>query len=437
MHEWCRQKKQDPLYPPLRVGIIGGAGTGKTKIINVIYELFERQLHEPGETDEDPVCVKISFTGMAACNIDGITWHSFMGRGHGKIDSYKELKEVSKAKARDRWKNVKVIIEDEISLETSKMDHEMDNFLNDVFQVPNSKKGEIHYNDISVIKVGDFMQLTMELWGKPLFQNVGDTYGQFRPNHWKTNFRCFELTQSMRQKEEDFAKTVKTVRYMTIKNQDDLNNLTEEEKEALAFLRSRDIQQSHPDYPHTALHLFPTNEEVNKHNAAMIKTISNVNKITARESVMDETGSFKITSVKKAKDDQGLPAELEVGIGAQVMVTRNQNVEDGIVNGMLGTVTGFTNSENQQVNIIWVKPDDKKAGMMKRRELKREFQSKFPGAIPIKRVEANIVVATNSTYKRCQFPLKLCFAATIHKYQGRSMDVLVMGGFKGKGWKGN
>jgi hypothetical protein len=436
MHDWCRQKKQDPHYPPLRIGIIGAAGTGKTKIINVIYELFQRQLHESGEIDDAPVCVKLSFTGMAACNIDGITWHSFMGRGHGKIDSYEELSEVSKAKARDRWRALQVIIEDEISLETSKMDYEMDRFLNAVFQIPVAQNDAVHYNDISVIKVGDFMQLNMDIWGKPLFKSVGDIYGKFRPNNWKTNFRCFELTQSMRQKEKEFARIVQIVRHMTIGNQDDLSKLTEEQKEAVAFLRSRDIQPSHPDYPHTALHLFPTNSDVNTHNGAMIKTVPNVIKLTAQDSAMDQTGSFKITSVKKVKDDQGLPDELVVGIGAKVMVTRNQNVEDGIVNGMLGIVTGFTKSESEQVIIIWVKPDTKKAGMMKRKELKREYQSKFPGAIPIKRVEANVVVAKNSTYKRCQFPLKLSFAATVHKYQGRSLDVIVIGGFKGKGWKG-
>ena len=58
------------------------------------------------------------------------------------------------------------------------------------------------------------------------------------------------------------------------------------------------------------------------------------------------------------------------------------------------------------------------------------MRKKYPGAIPIVRIESNISVAEdNSTYKRRQFPLKLCYAATIHKYQGRSLDQLVIGGF--------
>jgi hypothetical protein len=216
----------------------------------------------------------------------------------------------------------------------------------------------------------------------------------------------------------------------------DWDNLSEEEQEALAFLQSRAIQESHPDYPHHALHLFPTNKGVENHNADMIKSVPDAMKIKARDSVMDETGSFKITSVKKVKFDEGLPHELEVGVGAKVMLTRNQNVQDGIVNGMLGHVTGLTISKNQEVIIIWVQPDDKNAGRMKRRELKREFQINFPGSIPIKRAEANLEVATNSSFKRSQFPIKLCYAATIHKYQGRSLDVVVISGFKGKFWTG-
>jgi ATP-dependent exoDNAse (exonuclease V) alpha subunit len=159
-------------------------------------------------------------------------------------------------------------------------------------------------------------------------------------------------------------------------------------------------------------------------------------KIKAKDSVMDETGSFKITSVKKIKFDEGLPHELKVGISAQVMLTRNQNVQDGIVNGMLGHVTGFTKNEKKEVDIIWVQPDDKNAGKVKRKELKREFQINFPSSIPIKRVEANLEVAKTSSFKRRQFPLKLCYAATIHKYQGRSLDVVVISGFKERFWTG-
>ena len=57
----------------------------------------------------------------------------------------------------------------------------------------------IFYNNISVIKVGDFMQL--KLFGTPIFgKPKNNTYEYFRPNIWKEKFSCFELTECMRQK---------------------------------------------------------------------------------------------------------------------------------------------------------------------------------------------------------------------------------------------
>ena len=101
-----------------------------------------------------------------------------------------------------------------------------------------------------------------------------------------------------------------------------------------------------------------------------------------------------------------------MGIGARVMITKNENVEDKIVNGTIGTVVGFSGSGP---DTIWVVPDDKSSGLIKRRSLTRAQRKRYPNAIPIKKVEEHISIANdNSSYKRLQFPLKLCWAATIN-----------------------
>ena len=160
----------------------------------------------------------------------------------------------------------------------------------------------------------------------------------------------------------------------------------------------------------------------------MIATVPNAKEILCKDSKMDHTGSFDICVAKNAKEDFGLPKVLTIGISARVTVTKNHNVDDKIVNGTIGTVVAFSNENGTET--IWIKPDDETVGIMKQKDLSKKLRKKYPGAIPIVRIESNISVANdNSTYKRRQFPLKLCYAATIHKYQGRSLDQLVIGGF--------
>ena len=279
--------------------------------------------------------------------------------------------------------------------------------------------------------------MQLKLFGTPIFgKPKNNTYEYFRPNIWKEKFSCFELTECMRQKgDDDFVRILNTARYMTFKAGTVIDQLPEAEREVINFLLSKNIQAENPEYPHDALHVFPTNRDVGLHNNKMMETIQEEKIFHAIDSKKDFTGSFEIQpNVKTAVDDKGLTEELKCGIGARVMITRNENVDDKIVNGTIGTVVGFSGPEGAP-NTIWVRPDEKNVGLNKRKGLSRAQRKKYPNAIPVKRVEDNILIANdNSSYKRLQFPLKLCWGATIHKYQGRSLDILVIGGFDSNFW---
>ena len=61
--------------PPLLI-VQGGAGTGKSTVIDVISQQMEKILRTPGDNPDHPYVIKAAFTGTAAANIKGQTLHS-------------------------------------------------------------------------------------------------------------------------------------------------------------------------------------------------------------------------------------------------------------------------------------------------------------------------------------------------------------------------
>ncbi|KAK5013554.1 DNA helicase, partial [Cryomyces antarcticus] len=90
----------------------GSAGTGKSVLLReIIAKMRKKYVREP-----DRVAVTAS-TGLAACNVGGVTLHSFAGIGLGKEEVPELLKKVRRnQKAFNRWRRTKVLIIDEISM---------------------------------------------------------------------------------------------------------------------------------------------------------------------------------------------------------------------------------------------------------------------------------------------------------------------------------
>lgn len=90
----------------------GSAGTGKSVLMReIIASLRKAYKREP-----DRVAVTAS-TGLAACNIGGVTLHSFAGIGLGKEEAPELVKKIKKnQKAKHRWMRTKVLVIDEVSM---------------------------------------------------------------------------------------------------------------------------------------------------------------------------------------------------------------------------------------------------------------------------------------------------------------------------------
>ena len=61
--------------PPLVI-VHGGAGSGKSRLINSIYTMMTETFKKEGDDPSCPYVVLTSFTGAASANINGQTLHS-------------------------------------------------------------------------------------------------------------------------------------------------------------------------------------------------------------------------------------------------------------------------------------------------------------------------------------------------------------------------
>lgn len=127
----------------------GPAGTGKSVLMRaIIQDLKKKYIRDP-----ERVAITAS-TGLAACNIGGMTLHSFAGIGLGKEDVNTLVKKIRRnPKAKNRWLKTKVLIIDEISM----VDAELFDKLSQIGRI--IRNNGRPWGGIQLVITGDFFQL--------------------------------------------------------------------------------------------------------------------------------------------------------------------------------------------------------------------------------------------------------------------------------------
>lgn len=127
----------------------GPAGTGKSVLMRaIIAELKKKYVRDP-----ERIAVTAS-TGLAACNIGGMTLHSFAGIGLGKEDAQTLVKKIRRnPKAKNRWLKTKTLIIDEISM----VDGELFDKLSQIGRI--IRNNGRPWGGIQLVITGDFFQL--------------------------------------------------------------------------------------------------------------------------------------------------------------------------------------------------------------------------------------------------------------------------------------
>jgi len=368
--EYLEIQKLVEAKQPL-IFVTGGAGTGKSTFIRWAMEEFKGKvlLGAP--------------TAIAAINIGGKTLHSLCLLPPAWIlpEDIKELyrkTEVRKAK---------ILIIDEISMVNPNMLDAVDEFfrLNRGIDKP--------FGGLVTIMVGDLFQLPPVV--------TEDTQELFDQCYSSVNFYsadCFEgqklvtinLQKIFRQTDNDFI--------------DILLNLRKGENisESISVLNRKCLITDNP--VKGVVRLSPRNAEVERHNLNELKKIKSPEKVY--------NGNIK--GIFKTKTFPS-PMKLMLKVGAQVMFTQNDPAENERrwVNGTVGIVTSLDNN-SIKVEII---NSDMFDGEVEVQEVKWcNYNYTWNGVkSEIERVEVGSFT---------QFPLQLAWAITIHKSQGKTIDLV-------------
>ena len=180
----------------------------------------------------------------------------------------------------------------------------------------------------------------------------------------------------------------------------------------------------------------PGQRKVERFNQRVIDSIDKnlVHQVQARDTCTHSMKKVRdqaiyVVSHLKTQDTYGLPKKLDLAVGVRYMVSTNIDIENGLINGSSGVLrqlSTFQVGSELIVQRAWIEFDYTTPGARSR----LGFRSLNGKALtPITRVERELPTKTGNTLvrvSRCQFPLVICEAITIHKSQGHLYDQVVV-----------
>ena len=387
----------------------GGAGSGKSTVINILKQWCQLILQQSRGDQECPYIIVAAPTGTAAAKVRGQTMHSAFGFSFG--NEHFSLSDKVRDKKRNLLKYLKIVIIDEISMVKSDQQFQLDKRLREITQ-----KVTKMFGGLKIFYFGDIMQLK-PCMGRYIFDEPtnADFKIQFHlETHWK-HYEVITLEENHRQEDDR--------EYADMLNRFRIGEQTEEDVKKLEMrVRSSD----HPDLT-DAVYISCKNKEVEKLNNKMLARIKDKALIFEAINVHPIIKNFQppIGSKGNIKDTPFLK-RLVLKKGARVQLTYNIETMDCLTNGTCGEVINFIANASGQIESIMVKFDEAHQGEQKRLA-EKNLSALFPGCTSIQRVMFQYSLAKRSknaanTAKVIQFPICLCFAATAHKFQGQTIQ---------------
>jgi ATP-dependent DNA helicase PIF1 len=342
--------------------VTGRAGTGKSTLLNHLSWHTSKQV---------VICAP---TGVAALNVGGQTIHSLFRLPIGVIADH----EIEQSRElRKLLGTLDTIVIDEVSMVNADLLDAVDRSMRQARQRPHEAFG-----GAQVVLFGDPYQLAPvpgDADERAYFEDQYRSMWFFDAKVWsEADLRIYELSVIHRQHEDEFKYMLNAVRH---------GRVTAEIAKRLNDTGAR------PAPTDGAITLATTNSTVTRINASELAKLPG-RALTARAEVSGEFGG------------RSYPADesLELKVGAQVMFLRNDS-DQRWVNGSIGTVTKIDST-------VWVEVD----GETHQVQPAVWEKYRYSYSAVTKSLKKDIVAEFT------QFPLRLAWAVTIHKSQGKTYD---------------
>ena len=371
-------QKQNEAFKAMNDGynifITGPGGSGKSHVINLFVEYYRNNY----ENEQNKLYVTSS-TGLSSLLINGITINQFSGIGTGEKDIDYYIKRISKnKKSRDRWKNTRILIIDEISMISSELFEKLDIIGQKI------RKNNKPFGNIQVILSGDFLQLPPVKSNEFCFESFT----------WDICInKIYYFDKIIRQKNGEFQNVLNKIR---------VGNIDPDVVETLEKCRKRKLTNDKGIIPTL---LFSRKDMVKKYNDEKLqelidngqKTIEYKSRYTFSSKIREEV---KPDYIQLINSQYNVEDNIVLSKYSQVMLNVN-NIDEGLANGSRGIIIDFTDDEKQNPIVYFLNGK----------------------TIEIKPKDYKIEEAKDSVIKK-QIPLIHAWAITIHKAQGMSLEYI-------------
>ncbi len=349
--------------------ITGCAGTGKSTLLKLLRETTGKSI------------AVVAPTGAAAINVGGQTLHSFF-RFPPRPPAALRIEKYDS----DLYSELDALIIDEISMVRADMLDAVDRFLR-----VNGRSPNLPFGGVQLVMFGDLCQLPPVVGAEAADQYIVSRYGApyfFAADVFRgTSLATIELQDVFRQSDPEFVAILNGVRAGEINDAQ------------LRRLNTR-VDTTYLPYPEDMVVLLtPTNAVARRENERRLAHVDGA----VTTFVAAKSGRF----VGVAENNLPVPSQLHLKVGANVLFVRNDR-DRRWVNGSVGTVLELEDDAvrisiaGERKRVVWVEPESWEM---------QEFVGGADGGVDAQRVG-----------KLTQIPLRLGYALTIHKSQGRTLD---------------